>query len=72
MQPIKNEKILKGASVPVISNRKQPDLGRKKIIGSLQDFLKQGLSCEKPAFSIALGITLGTFPVLGLTTILCI
>jgi len=31
----------------------------------------QGLSCEKLALSIALGITLGTFPVLGMTTILC-
>jgi hypothetical protein len=33
--------------------------------------LTQGLSCKKLALSLAFGLTLGTFPVLGVTTILC-
>lgn len=34
-------------------------------------FLTQGLSNQKLALSLAFGITLGTFPLLGVTTILC-
>ncbi len=34
-------------------------------------FLTQGLSSQKLALSLAFGITLGTFPLLGVTTILC-
>jgi len=60
--------VLKGS---MIQNKTQPKFWRRKVITPLQDFLMQGLSCEKLALSIALGITLGTFPVLGMTTILC-
>lgn len=36
------------------------------------EFLKQGLSPEKLALCVALGVTLGIFPVLGSTTALCV
>jgi uncharacterized protein (DUF2062 family) len=44
---------------------------RQKFIEPLKGFLKQGLSYKDLALSIAIGVTLGTIPVLGVTTILC-
>ncbi|MEO8595464.1 MAG: DUF2062 domain-containing protein [Candidatus Solibacter sp.] len=45
---------------------------RRKIVTPLLELLRQGITPEKLAFSIALGITLGVTPVLGSTTILCL
>ncbi|UCH20270.1 MAG: DUF2062 domain-containing protein [Deltaproteobacteria bacterium] len=47
------------------------DLWKSKIVTPLMAMLKQGISHEKIALSIAVGITLGIFPVLGTTTALC-
>jgi uncharacterized protein (DUF2062 family) len=44
---------------------------KKKIIDPILDLLKQGISPEKIALSVAFGFTLGVFPVLGSTVILC-
>ena len=44
---------------------------RRKILEPLQSFLSQGLSIRKLTLSLALGATLGTFPILGVTTVLC-
>jgi len=46
-------------------------LCKRKIIEPLKSFLTQGLSSRELALSIAFGVTLGTIPVLGMTTILC-
>ncbi|NIR52748.1 DUF2062 domain-containing protein [candidate division KSB1 bacterium] len=43
----------------------------RKIIKPIVRLLKQGITPEKIALSIAFGVTLGIFPVLGSTTILC-
>ena len=43
----------------------------RALVVPLVGFLKQGLTPEKLALSVALGVTLGIFPVLGTTTILC-
>jgi uncharacterized protein (DUF2062 family) len=43
----------------------------RKIILPIVDLLRQGITPEKIALSIALGAVLGIFPVLGSTTILC-
>jgi uncharacterized protein (DUF2062 family) len=43
----------------------------RKIFLSIVDLLRQGVTPEKIALSIALGAVLGIFPVLGSTTILC-
>lgn len=43
----------------------------KKLLAPLVSFLKQGLSPEKLALCVAFGIALGTFPMLGATTLLC-
>ena len=45
-------------------------LGRN-IVQPIVDLLRQGITPEKIALSIALGTVLGIFPVLGSTTILC-
>ncbi|MCK9410379.1 MAG: DUF2062 domain-containing protein [Bacteroidetes bacterium] len=43
----------------------------RTLVTPLINFLKQGLSPQKLALCVALGLVLGTFPVLGSTTILC-
>lgn len=44
---------------------------KNKIIGPLRAQLTQGVSPHHLALSCALGITLGIFPILGSTTLLC-
>ena len=44
---------------------------RRRIVIPILDLLSQGITPEKIALSIALGITLGVTPVLGSTSILC-
>jgi uncharacterized protein (DUF2062 family) len=44
---------------------------QRKIVAPVVKMLKQGISQEKVALSIAWGVMLGIFPVLGTTTILC-
>lgn len=43
----------------------------RKIVAPIVDLLRQGITPEKIALSIALGVVIGVFPVLGSTTILC-
>jgi uncharacterized protein (DUF2062 family) len=43
----------------------------RALLTPLLNFLKQGLSPEKLALCVALGLLFGTFPVIGLTTLLC-
>ena len=43
----------------------------RKLVGPIIDLLRQGITPEKIALSLAVGICLGVFPVLGSTTILC-
>jgi len=43
----------------------------RNIFLPIVDLLRQGITPEKIALSIALGVVLGIFPVLGSTTILC-
>lgn len=43
----------------------------RALVTPLINILKQGLSPQKLAMSVALGLALGTFPMLGATTLLC-
>jgi uncharacterized protein (DUF2062 family) len=43
----------------------------RRLVRPLLDLLHQGVSPEKIALSLALGVTLGVFPLLGSTTALC-
>jgi uncharacterized protein (DUF2062 family) len=44
---------------------------QRKVINPLITLLKQGITAERLAFSMALGITIGSFPILGTTTFIC-
>ena len=44
---------------------------RRRLIQPILDLLRQGVTPQKLALSIALGLTLGVFPALGFTTALC-
>jgi uncharacterized protein (DUF2062 family) len=43
----------------------------RRLVRPFLDLLRQGVTPEKIALSVALGVTLGVFPVLGSTTALC-
>jgi uncharacterized protein (DUF2062 family) len=44
---------------------------QRRVVAPIVAQLKQGITPEKIALTIALGILVGIFPILGLTTILC-
>jgi len=44
---------------------------KEKILSLVKSMLKEGMSLRKISFCIALGVALGIFPVLGMTTLLC-
>ena len=44
---------------------------KSKCINVVRSMLKEGMSLHKISLCIALGIALGIFPVLGITTLLC-
>ncbi len=43
----------------------------RRLVRPILDLLRQGVTPEKIALSLALGVALGVFPVLGSTTALC-
>jgi uncharacterized protein (DUF2062 family) len=45
---------------------------RRRVIDPLLGQLRQGVTPERLAWSLALGLALGIFPVLGATTLLCL
>jgi uncharacterized protein (DUF2062 family) len=45
---------------------------QRRVVGLIVGQLKQGITAKKIALTIALGVTLGVFPILGATTILCL
>lgn len=44
---------------------------QRRVVGPILVQLKQGITPEKIALTVALGIVLGIFPILGSTTLLC-
>ncbi len=47
------------------------DLFQRRVLVPILDLLRQGITPEKVALSVACGVVLGAFPVIGATTILC-
>jgi uncharacterized protein (DUF2062 family) len=43
----------------------------KRLVVPLLNLLKQGITPEKLALSVGLGVSLGIFPMIGSTTVLC-
>jgi uncharacterized protein (DUF2062 family) len=52
-------------------NRMSENFFRRKMVRPVVDLLQQGVTPEKLALSLALGVALGIFPVIGSTTALC-
>jgi uncharacterized protein (DUF2062 family) len=44
---------------------------RRRLIDPVLDLLRQGVTPEKIALSLAFGLGIGIFPVLGVSTVLC-
>jgi uncharacterized protein (DUF2062 family) len=44
---------------------------KENVIAAVKKFFQAGMSIEKIAMCVSLGIVLGIFPVLGMTTVLC-
>jgi uncharacterized protein (DUF2062 family) len=53
------------------ADRMQEGFFRRRIVRPIVELMRQGVTPEKLALSIALGVALGVFPVLGTTTALC-
>jgi uncharacterized protein (DUF2062 family) len=47
------------------------DFVRRRLVSPIVGLLKQGISPKAIALSIAIGLIVGVFPVLGTTTVLC-
>ena len=58
---------VEGAAVPV-----PPGFWRRRVLEPIRDILAQGLTPERLALSLALGVVLGLFPIVGVTTLLCL
>jgi uncharacterized protein (DUF2062 family) len=54
-----------------LDGRKKEGFFRRRIARPIVELLRQGVTPEKMAMSLALGVALGVFPVLGTTTALC-
>ncbi|HEU4623433.1 MAG TPA: DUF2062 domain-containing protein [Steroidobacteraceae bacterium] len=44
---------------------------RRRLVDPILDLLRQGVTPEKIAMSLAFGLGIGIFPVLGVSTVLC-
>jgi uncharacterized protein (DUF2062 family) len=49
----------------------QPSFWRRRVVKPIADQLRQGIAPEKIAITVALGLTLSIFPILGSTMLLC-
>ena len=45
---------------------------RRRLVDPLVDLLAQGLTPDRLALSLAAGLVLGLFPIVGVTTLLCV
>jgi uncharacterized protein (DUF2062 family) len=50
---------------------KRPGFVRRRLVDPILELLRQGVTPEKLALSLAFGLGVGIFPVLGVSTILC-
>ncbi len=54
-----------------LDSSKKEGFFRRRIARPILDLLRQGVTPEKMALSLALGVAIGVFPALGTTTALC-
>lgn len=61
-------------NAPALSETSEPPSGsfwKRRIVGPIAAQLRQGTTPEKVALTVALGLMLGIFPILGATMFLC-
>lgn len=58
-------------SDPAASREAGSHFWQRRVIAPIMAQLKQGITPEKIALTIALGVVCGVFPILGATTLLC-
>jgi uncharacterized protein (DUF2062 family) len=58
-------------TLPPEGTEKKESFFKRKLLGPVFNFLKQGISPEKLALAFTLGILIAVFPVFGSTTLLC-
>lgn len=49
----------------------RPSFWQRRVVAPIVGQLRQGITAEKIALTIALGVVVGVFPILGSTTLLC-
>lgn len=59
------------AAAPPDPAAPKPSFFRRRILGPIIAQLTQGITPDRIAFTLAVGLALGLFPFLGFTTILC-
>ena len=57
--------------LPISEPTRKPSRFRRWVIHPLSKQLKRGITPEKLAWTIALGVTLGIFPIMGSTSLVC-
>jgi uncharacterized protein (DUF2062 family) len=58
-------------TAPPASAAPSASFWRRRIIAPIVDQLRQGITPEKIALTIALGLLISVFPIIGATTVLC-
>ncbi|MFN0126123.1 MAG: DUF2062 domain-containing protein [Verrucomicrobiales bacterium] len=56
---------------PAMTHTGRPSFWRRRLVDPLVAQLRQGVTPEKLALTLALGLALGCFPIIGSTTVLC-
>jgi uncharacterized protein (DUF2062 family) len=59
------------ASTPPPKQGRVSAFVRRRVVEPILDLLRQGVTPEKIALSLAFGLGVGVFPVLGVSTVLC-
>jgi uncharacterized protein (DUF2062 family) len=66
-----NPLVMTTGKVPKPTSSRLREFWRQRVLGVVIAQLTQGVTPQKIALTIALGVNLGTFPILGATTFLC-
>jgi uncharacterized protein (DUF2062 family) len=56
----------------VVENRSVNNWLNRRILEPLLSFLRQGISPDRLALCVAIGVVVGNIPILGVSTILCV
>jgi uncharacterized protein (DUF2062 family) len=61
----------RGRAIRNMEESRQKSIFQRKIVDPIVTLLRQGLTVEKIALGLSVGVVIGIFPVIGITTVLC-